>query len=97
MCYLTRTVPFARVVSIASDFVYRLVVKAFLVLATVLRNLRHRVTGKGSVVRCVYGKAEAVQRLCRVEGEENFESATAAVVGGPVYCGDGDGVVRKIS
>jgi hypothetical protein len=72
MCYLTRTVPFARVVSIASDFVYRLVVKAFLVLATVLRNLRHRVTGKGSVVRCVYGRAEAVQRLCRVEGEENF-------------------------
>lgn len=41
------------------------------------------------------------QRQCRDyaawKGRRIFESATAAVVGGPVYCGDRDGVVRKIS
>ena len=39
ICYLTRTVPFARLVSVSPGFVYGLVVKAFLVLATVLGNL----------------------------------------------------------
>ena len=39
ICYLTRTVPFARLVRVAPGFVYGLVVKAFLVLETVLRNL----------------------------------------------------------
>ena len=39
ICYLTRTVPFARLVGVTPGFVYGLVVKAFLVLATVLGNL----------------------------------------------------------
>ena len=38
ICYLTRTVPFVRVVSMAPDFVYGLA-EAFLVLANVLGNL----------------------------------------------------------
>jgi hypothetical protein len=74
--------------------------KAFLVLATVLENLLSiKLWERQVVAGCVRGRASgraSARDYATWKGRGNFKRAAAAVVGGPVYCGDGDGVMRKV-
>ena len=55
--------------------------------------------GEGSVAGRVCGRTSgrgSARDYAAWKESGNFKSAAAAVVGGLVYCGDGDGVVRKM-
>jgi hypothetical protein len=102
ICYLIRTVLFARFVSVACGaWIYVWVggEGIFGVSGYAWELAEHRVMEEGSVAGCVCGRASgrsSARDYAVRKGRGNFESAAAAVVGGPVYCGDGDVDVRKM-